>query len=71
MRDEALRCAGEEMVLTIAMFASSWMSSNNNIPKGARKRPDKTISLAAEMIQRTKDREEASCVPTNKRWFLI
>ena len=62
MRDEALRCAGEEMVLTIAMFASSWLSSNNNLPQGKGKRPDKNISLAAEMLQRKQEREAASLI---------
>jgi hypothetical protein len=69
MRDEALRCAGEEMALTIAMFASSWLSSNNNLPKGKGKRPDKNISLAAEMLQRNKERDEASYTHTDCYWF--
>ena len=45
------------MVLTIAMFVASWLSANNNVPKNVNlKQP----SLAAEMTQREKLREEVT-----------
>ncbi|KAF8340679.1 kinase-like domain-containing protein [Cantharellus anzutake] len=55
MKEEARKYIGEEMVLTIAMFAASWLSEHNSIPKNVNlKQP----SLAAEMTQRERMKEE-------------
>jgi len=60
LRQESLRYVGEEMIMTVAMFCASYITSNNTIPKGKKgKANSRNISLAAEMTQRAKEQEEA------------
>jgi hypothetical protein len=58
LREEALKLAGEEMVLTIAMTAATWMAANNTVPAHKGKR--NPTSLAAEMNERAKEEEKAN-----------